>query len=104
MTIRSENEVTGKWAAKLRISKGLSQKAFWGAICVSLNRGHAYESGRTKVIPGEVKRLLFLHYVMNLPTDLNKGQIDEIKARAGQNLIAEGEKLIQRGKEALGNE
>lgn len=68
MKIKKESDFSAESVRALRESLGMSQRVFWGAVCVSIARGCAYEIGRNE-IPATVKRLLWLHYCVGIPTD-----------------------------------
>lgn len=65
---------------ELRIAKGLSQKAFWGAIGYSTTRGCSYEIGRTP-IPEHVRRLVYLQHVLGVPTDIDSEEFHAFEQR-----------------------
>lgn len=52
----------------MRIERGMSLKEFWGAVGYTLSRGCSYETSKTK-IPEHARRLVYLHYVLGVPTD-----------------------------------
>lgn len=59
---------TGEELRQMRLARGLSLKEFWGAVGYTLSRGCSYETSKTK-IPEHVRRLVWLHYVLGVPTD-----------------------------------
>lgn len=77
MDIKNESEINGITAKAIRENLGLRQSDFWGAVCISGARGCAYETGRTD-IPKPIRRLLFLHYVLGVPTDISSREIREL--------------------------
>lgn len=81
MAIESESEFNALSVKQLRTQLNLTQRKFWEAVCVPNTRGCAYETGRTP-IPAEVKRLLYLQYVIGLPTDITSKEIKELAAIA----------------------
>lgn len=81
MAIESESEFNALSVKKLRTELNLTQRKFWEAVCVPNTRGCAYETGRTP-IPAEVRRLLYLQYVIGLPTDITSKEIKELAAIA----------------------
>jgi transcriptional regulator with XRE-family HTH domain len=110
--IKNENDINGVASLELRTKLKLTQKEFWGAVCVSGSRGCAYETGKTP-IPAAVRRLLFLHYVLGIPTDINDREVKELakvaaparRARrqmdAASSLIDEAAVLLNRAKETM---
>lgn len=77
MKINHESEIDAASAKKMREHLGLSRNGFWAAICVTPASGRAYEEGRVK-IPPYIKRLFFLHYGLNFPTDITAGAFESI--------------------------
>lgn len=65
---------------ELRTAKGLSQKAFWGAIGYSTTRGCSYETGRTP-IPEHVRRLVYLEHVLGVPTNIDSEEFQAFESR-----------------------
>lgn len=68
-------DIDGKAARAIRLASGLTIDKFWGAIAVSYSTGSMYEHGRNR-IPGPAQRLLFLHYVLGFPTDINRAEFE----------------------------
>ncbi len=113
MNIQNESEINALTVKSLRESAKLSQKQFWGDVCVSGARGCAYETGRTSPIPPEIQRLVFLHYVLGFPTDITRKELHEIatvaspvrRARREMSLatsfIDQAGELLRQAKEAL---
>lgn len=82
MDIKNESELNGVAVRAIRQGLRLSQKKFWGAVCVLGSRGCAYETGSTD-LPAPVRRLVFLHYVLGIPTDISSTEGQAIqKAKA----------------------
>lgn len=67
MNIPDPSSLTGPQLREIREAKALSQAAFWGAIGVKQPAGHGYENDRE--MPESVRRLVYLHYVVGIPTD-----------------------------------
>lgn len=82
MKIEKESDINDETVKALRESLKLSQKEFWGAVCLTGARGCAYETGRTKPIPPEVRRLVYLHYIIRLPTDIDGKEMRELASIA----------------------
>lgn len=108
MNIETEADINAATVRQLResLAPKKGQRKFWGAICVSLSRGNAYETARTKPIPPEVRRLVYLHYVVGLPTDATKeelaGAVSSVnQARAAGKIITEAGKLTSKAMAAL---
>ncbi|ARV77140.1 putative transcriptional regulator [Pseudomonas phage Skulduggery] len=83
MTSTTERDINGLAVRKLRAESGLSQAKFWGAIGISLARGNRYETGKAAVIPADVQRLVFLHYVIGIPTNAPPAELHELMKSAG---------------------
>lgn len=75
MTIKNK-PMTGPELLAFRQSLNLSVKDFWKRLGYTPNRGWAYEAGRNRV-PGHVHRLVYLEYVLGIPTD--PGSEDSVK-------------------------
>lgn len=106
MTINTEADVNSETVRELRKSLNLSQTKFWGAICVTLSKGNAYETGRTKIVPPEVCRLVYLHYIAGLATDATKDELKGAvamvrKARQARDQITRASKQVQQAHELL---
>lgn len=68
MELKSFDQLTPQFLRDYRDSKELRLVDFWGAIGCSTSRGFSYETGKTE-LPEVVKRLVFLHYGVGIPTD-----------------------------------
>lgn len=75
MEIRTEKDITGPVSKAMRDQLKMSQLKFWGAVCVPLSTGCAYETGKTAEIPKPVRRLLYLQYVAGVPTDATASEL-----------------------------
>lgn len=95
MKITKESDINGQTMKDLRIQLGLSQKTFWGAVCVSNASGSNYEKGNL-AIPAPISRLLFLHYGAGIPTTSNN--LPELM-RLGKTLRAH--EMLQAGADLL---
>lgn len=73
MEIKNESDFNAQTVRALRDSLGMSQREFWGAVCISIARGSAYEIERNK-IPAPVKRLLYLQYIAGVSVDNQQGE------------------------------
>lgn len=84
-----DKNLTPAALVELRTAKGLSQKAFWGAIGYSTTRGCSYETGRTP-IPEHVRRLVYLEHVLGVPTDIDseKFQLFEMHLKSNNTVSA----------------
>lgn len=78
MHIETEGDIDAATVKALRESLKLTQSEFWEPVCVRKGRGCVYETGRTAPIPAEVRRLVFLHYVVGVPTDLTSKELAEL--------------------------
>lgn len=116
MPIKTEGDINALTVKELRAGLKLTQSDFWGAVCVSKGRGCVYETGRTAPIPAEVRRLVFLHYVVGVPTDLTSKELVELaelakfaspvrRARremhAAADLIDQASELLKQAKGAM---
>lgn len=86
--VKHETELTGPKCRQLRESLGLCQREFWGAVEASKGQGSGYELEH-RAIPPYLRRLVFLHYIVGLPT----GDADQMLklaglARVGESVIA----------------
>lgn len=72
--------LTPEALTELRKAKGLSQRAFWHALGYSNTRGCSYEAGRT-AIPEHVRRLVYLHHVLGIPTDIDSKEFRAFEQR-----------------------
>ena len=79
MTKRKQFTLTPEKLAKMRSSKGLNLKAFWEPLGYGATRGYAYETGANR-IPEHVIRLVYLSYVLGIPTDINTPEFAEFEA------------------------
>lgn len=70
---------TGEELRKMRIASGLSLKEFWGRVGYTISRGSCYETSKTK-IPEHVRRLVWLHHVLGVPTDPDSAETREFAA------------------------
>lgn len=60
--------LTGPDLQDMRQKRGMSVKDFWDRVGYSLNRGYAYEAERSQ-IPEHVRRLIYIEYVLGIPTN-----------------------------------
>lgn len=110
MEIKNPHEISGEALRALRTARNERLEDFWGAVGYSTSRGSAYETGSP--IPEHVRRLIFLHYVVGIPTDLQGSkvidlatavengsarQLDEVRA-----LIEQQQELLVRSLTVLG--
>lgn len=97
-----DKNLTPAALVELRTAKGLSQKAFWGAIGYSTTRGCSYETGRTP-IPEHVRRLVYLEHVLGIPTDIDSEMFrtfeERLKSKKPQSVAAARAVLEQAIKE-----
>lgn len=75
--------LTGKSLREMRTDRGMLLKDFWGNIGYSVSRGHAYETGRSK-IPEHVRRLVHLQYVLGIPTNPDSDEGNALTAALKQ--------------------
>ena len=113
MKITKHSEINGETAKALRESLGLQQKEFWPSVGVSPDRGCRYETGETKRIPEPAQRLVFLHYVCGVPTDMAPGEFRKMEGFASPerrlirqsaqalNFIEQSQALLVQAKAAL---
>ena len=67
---------TGEGLREMRMANGLSLKEFWGSVGYTISRGSSYETSKTK-IPEHVRRLVYLHHVLGVPTDPDTAEARE---------------------------
>ena len=105
--IKTASDITGAVAREIRQGLKMPQRQFWGGISVSAAAGCAYENGHAPV-PGTVQRLLFLHYVLSIPTDMEASDahfaalVPSIqKIKSTRETAEEAATVISRGLEIL---
>lgn len=76
MAIENSSQINGVVARQLRKGLDLGLREFWGNVAISYSAGSSYETGRNN-IPEPVKRLLFLEYVLHIPTDMTASDAAE---------------------------
>lgn len=106
MSIETEDDVQPLAVQRLRNSLNLTQAIFWQAVGVTLQQGHRYENGLTKDIPRLVRRMVFLHYVIGIPTDADPAELRRMlqnwqKPRDVSKHLQQVEKSLQAVKESL---
>lgn len=109
MKIETEDDLKAITLRKLREKLGLTQPAFWSAVGVTVLRGARYENGFTKVIPRDVRRLVFLHYIIGIPTNASPEDLLKFKQlgdknvsrRAVQQQLNRAEQALTKAKELL---
>lgn len=104
--IQSQDDVTPEAVKALRAQLKLTQEGFWPPVCVPAMRGCHYETKRTP-IPVEIKRLIYLHHVLGIPTDIKAGDINDIaetakSVRIAQREIEKAEALVAKAGNLLG--
>lgn len=82
MEIATENDITPDVAKWLRERAGLPQNEFWRSVASNPASGCRYEQGDT--IPRSVRRLIFLTYVAEQPTDASDRDGAERAVHAGR--------------------
>lgn len=97
MEITTENDITPETAKWLRERAGLTQADFWRSVASSPASGCNYEQNNVG-IPRPVRRLIFLTYVANVPTEagtrddaeraVHAGRLYHIDLAGGRNTIA----------------
>lgn len=73
MQLERFEQVRPEFVKQLREELGLSLDKFWSAIGCTDTRGFRYESGQTEM-PEVIKRLVFLHYGVGIPTDCQSAE------------------------------
>lgn len=109
MSIESEDDVKAVAVRRLRESLNLFQKDFWENVGVTMLRGHRYETGQTREIPRDVRRLVFLHYIIGIPTNAPPSVLRELMGEKMRNShrqevsghLAAAEQSIAAAKESL---
>lgn len=82
MEIATENDITSETAKWLRERAGLTQADFWRSVASNPASGCRYEQGDE--IPRPLKRLIFLTYAADLPTDTSDRDGAERAVHAGR--------------------
>ena len=105
-SIKSQDDVTPEAVKALRAHLKLTQEGFWPPVCVPAMRGCHYETKRTP-IPVEIKRLIYLHHVLGIPTDIKASDINDIaetakSVRIAQREIEKAEALVAKAGNLLG--
>lgn len=95
---------TGEGLRQMRLASGLSLKEFWGSVGYTLSRGSSYETSKSK-IPEHARRLVYLHYVLGVPTDPDSAEAREFAAelkskhplrlKNARKLVEKAEKLMK---------
>lgn len=103
MELNSFDQLTPEFLREYRDSKRLRLIDFWGAIGCTTSRGFSYETGKTE-IPEVVKRLVFLHYGVGIPTDCQSEEflkfrdtlrsINAVKVAKAAELIQQAQALL----------
>ncbi len=73
MQLLTFDQVNPEFLEAYRTERELSLERFWGEVGCSPTRGLRYETKKTE-IPEVVKRLVFLHYGLGIPTDCNSDE------------------------------
>lgn len=76
--------ITGDSVRKMRQDMNLSQRAFWERIGCTVPTGCGYETGRSR-IPEPVRRLIYLQYVLGIPTDIDSQEFREFESGMNNN-------------------
>jgi len=76
--------ITGDSVRKMRQDLSLSQRAFWERIGCTVPTGCAYETGRSR-IPEPVRRLIYLQYVVGIPTDIDSKEFRQFESGIKNN-------------------
>ncbi len=71
---------TGERLRQMRVERGLSLKEFWGGVGYTLSQGSSYETSKSK-IPESARRLVYLQYVLGVPTDPESEEGAQFAAR-----------------------
>lgn len=113
MEIKKVSEISGERLRVLRTARGERLEDFWGAVGYSTSRGHAYETGATS-LPEHVRRLVFLHYVVGIPTNLEGAEFNDLvqaieagsigKIRQASTLLEQGQQLLNETLSVLNGE
>ncbi len=113
MEIQKQSDINAETVKRLRTSLDMRLIDFWPPVCITASRGCAYEKGKTE-IPETVKRLVFLHYVVGIQTDLSaeelkmRGNVEAPERRVRRQLAAtiqhvdEATAMLQQAKVAAG--
>ena len=104
MGIKTESDLTGAAAKRLREQAGLSQKAFWEPVGITQSGGCRYENGHP--IPKPTRILVFARYVAGLRLDAGTPEGAERLVRLASlqasEAAPEAEKIGAKMAEAMG--
>ena len=102
MQLNNIEQVTPDLISKYREELGLSLEKFWSEVGCSRSRGLRYETGHTG-IPEVVKRLVFLHYGVGIPTDCRSQEFQDFMHNMRTRSINVGKvtRLIEEARELL---
>lgn len=73
MQLTTFDQVNPEFLEAFRNERELSLERFWSEVGCSATRGLRYETRKTEM-PEVVKRLVFLHYGVGIPTDCNSDE------------------------------
>ncbi|AEY69633.1 putative WHTH_GntR-like protein [Erwinia phage PEp14] len=76
MELKSPNEINGSAIRAFRMARNERLEDFWGAVGYSTSRGSRYETGDT--LPEHVRRLVYLHYVVGIPTNMQGAEFQNL--------------------------
>lgn len=88
-------QITPEFLEQFRTKRNLSLAVFWNAIGCSDTRGFRYEKKKTE-IPEVVKRLVYLQYGLDIPTDCQSEAFQKFEAVVRNN-NAMGKELVKLG-------
>lgn len=103
LQIESFEQITPEFLEQFRTERDLSLAVFWNAIGCSDTRGFRYEKKKTE-IPEVVKRLVYLHYGVGIPTDCQSAEFLKFRnALRSTNAVrvVQAASLIQQAKALL---
>ncbi|AXF51470.1 transcriptional regulator [Erwinia phage Pavtok] len=102
-------EINGDDIRALRLSRNERLEDFWGAVGYSTSRGSAYETGSP--LPEHVRRLVYLHYVVGIPTNLQSADFRDLahaiengsarKVQEARTLLEQQQALLARSLNVL---
>jgi transcriptional regulator with XRE-family HTH domain len=103
MDIKTESDVDGAAAKRLREQMGLSQKAFWAPMGITQSGGCRYENGHP--MPKPIRILVFVNYVAGLRLDAGTpdgaGRLMRLALLQASETAAEAEKIGAKMAEAM---
>lgn len=101
MELERYEQIDPQFIKTLRENMGLSLDKFWSAVGCIPSSGFRYEEAKVKM-PEAVKRLLFLHYGIGIPTDFESERFRHfIESMRTKSMIGEASRLVDEMREVV---